>query len=313
MANLVTIIIGPIGAVALVACGSSPPVEPPPDGGESSSATSSATGGSGGVNVGGSGGTGSGSTSSNGCAIGLVDCNEIPADGCEINTRIDPFNCGGCGIKCGLGEACENGSCSTCAVSYNCETAGTAENGWNAWPVIVGSPLHVLAVDVRTDSGGDLYALTNENNAPGDPIAWNALKTSSAGWWRADISFDVKAKGGSLWIATNAPVYLCESRTALAWHSDSVKGPWGPSADPAIPIRVNGYCYVYNAPDCSSGACSDRCADCDGNPANGCETSLELANNCGACTDTCSAPTHCGPGCTPGAPFTCHESFDCTD
>lgn len=52
------------------------------------------------------------------CAIkkcnfgGWDDCNEVAADGCEINLAIDTKNCGACGNACTQGQVCQNGLCS---------------------------------------------------------------------------------------------------------------------------------------------------------------------------------------------------------
>ncbi|OJY25633.1 MAG: hypothetical protein BGO98_33965 [Myxococcales bacterium 68-20] len=48
-----------------------------------------------------------------GCRDGWADCNGSQVDGCEIDTRSDPRNCGGCGITCDLtlGQACVAGKC----------------------------------------------------------------------------------------------------------------------------------------------------------------------------------------------------------
>ncbi|MBX3209041.1 MAG: hypothetical protein KF764_28670 [Labilithrix sp.] len=47
------------------------------------------------------------------CVDGSADCNGAESDGCEVDTRSDPYNCGGCGIRCDLsiGQACVAGKC----------------------------------------------------------------------------------------------------------------------------------------------------------------------------------------------------------
>ena len=47
------------------------------------------------------------------CEENHADCNGNEADGCEIDTRSDPRNCGGCGIVCDAvaGQACVAGKC----------------------------------------------------------------------------------------------------------------------------------------------------------------------------------------------------------
>ncbi len=67
------------------------------------------------------------------CISGFMDCNEIPADGCEINTDQDEENCGGCDTVCVLTHAaptCLNGQCAVggCDEHY-ADDDGIPENG----------------------------------------------------------------------------------------------------------------------------------------------------------------------------------------
>jgi hypothetical protein len=50
------------------------------------------------------------------CAVGSADCNKAPGDGCEVNTKNDPKNCGNCGIDCGA-NACVQGACACASQS----------------------------------------------------------------------------------------------------------------------------------------------------------------------------------------------------
>lgn len=47
------------------------------------------------------------------CRRGFFDCNGVAADGCEVDMRTDPTNCGACGKQCDLaaGQPCLNGKC----------------------------------------------------------------------------------------------------------------------------------------------------------------------------------------------------------
>lgn len=47
------------------------------------------------------------------CAPGFADCNENPDDGCEVDVRSHPANCGACGVACDqrAGQPCIEGKC----------------------------------------------------------------------------------------------------------------------------------------------------------------------------------------------------------
>jgi hypothetical protein len=45
------------------------------------------------------------------CNTGFGNCNGVASDGCEVNTLNDANNCGGCGTRCGVNQACANGYC----------------------------------------------------------------------------------------------------------------------------------------------------------------------------------------------------------
>lgn len=45
------------------------------------------------------------------CCEGWANCDDISDNGCETHTLSDPNNCGGCGIRCPTGVACEDGKC----------------------------------------------------------------------------------------------------------------------------------------------------------------------------------------------------------
>ncbi|MDO9021346.1 MAG: MopE-related protein [Deltaproteobacteria bacterium] len=47
------------------------------------------------------------------CDSGFGDCDANAANGCELDLRSDPNNCGACGRRCGVGVACSVGTCGT--------------------------------------------------------------------------------------------------------------------------------------------------------------------------------------------------------
>ncbi len=45
------------------------------------------------------------------CQYGYADCNELLADGCEVNMQVDNRNCGACGNACLPEQVCSQGKC----------------------------------------------------------------------------------------------------------------------------------------------------------------------------------------------------------
>lgn len=53
----------------------------------------------------------SGACAHGACNTGFADCNGTLADGCEIDTRVDPAHCGSCTTACGAAALCQASSC----------------------------------------------------------------------------------------------------------------------------------------------------------------------------------------------------------
>lgn len=75
------------------------------------------------------------------CNPSFADCNTLPADGCEIDTRSSLTHCGVCGMACGPGLTCR---ASVCATPTD-------------WARRFGSAAADSANDVAYDTAGDVY------------------------------------------------------------------------------------------------------------------------------------------------------------
>lgn len=196
------------------------------------------------------------------CMLGFQDCNGDPADGCEIDTRADPQNCGNCGATCptlsGGAVACRNG---TCVVPMCNPGFGSCNPN---------SPVAACETNLNTDE----YNCGN-CGVPCPPVSmmaracmmgmcssracdsrWQNCNGTTADGCEADTQRDLQHCGG------------CNQPCAAAAGSH------------ATVTCQQGRCVLL--------ACDPGFGDCNGNVGDGCETQLSTSvNNCGACNTRC--------------------------
>jgi RHS repeat-associated protein len=273
------------------------------------------------------------------CNVGFADCDGNAANGCEVDLATSGANCGACGRACAAiangAPACVAGACTVggCDSGYgNCD--GNAANGCETDLTTSASNCGACGHACMAANGtaacvGGACAVgsCNAGFADCDGNAANGcetnLKTSGANCGSCGHVCPVAANmtagcaGGVCGpAACNAgfgdcdmnPVNGCETDlTTSAAHCGACGTPCegGPHATAAC---VGGACALncaagYN--DCDGNpangcetrgmcGCPAGFGDCDGNPANGCETALDANPNCGACGFTCNG------GCTGG-------------
>lgn len=202
----------------------------------------------------GAGGAGAGTAGQGGCKDGFLDCNGNPADGCEVDVRASPENCGACGNLCSFLHAqgfCQQGLC----------VQGDCKDGY----------------DVCDDSG---YCKTNTQKSAehcgscdspckaGEVCSAGQCVVSSCGEGEGDCDDD----------QTNG----CETQLLVDANNCGACGQ--PCAFPgAEGTCAQGVCALLK--------CDEGFANCDGNDANGCEINAQVSvTNCGACGQACSFP-----------------------
>ena len=189
------------------------------------------------------------------CLDGFADCDGDATNGCELATTSDVKNCGGCGVACApvhTGKAtCTAGVCSH----------GTCATGY---------------ADCDNDA-------TNGCEAP------LATDNSNCGACGNACPIDSKCVAGVCTLQCSAPTAKCGSgSSAICTVLADDPNNCGTCGKVCAPIHAD------NAA-CSMGVCGyHKCAatwgDCDGNPANGCETCLICdTSNCGGCGFKCEA------------------------
>ncbi|MFO0653073.1 MAG: hypothetical protein U0326_43040 [Polyangiales bacterium] len=205
------------------------------------------------------------------CDAGFGDCDGDPANGCEVNLRVDPMHCGACSAT-GASRACPAGQvCSAGACAATCGTGTVACDG--------------LCIDASADPAncGACRAACALANATASCVARTCrVLACRAGYADCDRN----------------PANGCE--VSIGGSDRANCGACGRVC--ALP-NATGACA---AGACVPGACAAGFGDCDGVASNGCETRLAVdGSHCGACGRRCAAGQVCaGSACVAACPTT---------
>ena len=219
------------------------------------------------------------------CSTTYRNCNNTPGDGCEVDSATDPLHCGGCGQRCDLPNAAAGCAASACTVE-SC----------------------VGAFKDCNDTAGDGC----EVNSASDANNCGTCNTKCPGVLNGAPGCTAGLCGiGSC----NAPYKDCNGAVADGCEVNTAGDVNNCGAcNNKCPTPANAA-----SASCGAGVCKFTClpgyADCDGNPANGCEVNVNVdGNNCGFCTNVCGLkPNTVGSTCSSGVcKNTCSTGFgDC--
>jgi len=212
------------------------------------------------------------------CNVNFDNCNgALPGnvdDGCEVDKRTDPANCGGCGTQCssnGGTAVCNTGACNTACDSAHANCNGQVTDGCEV--NITSDKLHCGNCTTKCEGGNANWECSNGQ--------CNVLGCSSITYGDCDT---IDANGCEAPLTTLANCGQCGK-----------------------------VCGTQNATaTCVSGNCNTLCQDgygnCDNSAANGCELPVSSdPAHCGASCTSCPQPTNTTRKCTGGV---C--GFDCT-
>lgn len=262
----------------------------------------------------------SGSCSLGPCNSGFENCDNQPANGCEVNLQTSVGNCGSCGLVCDLlntNEVCTAGACGigTCSAGFadcdnttstgcetniltstaHCGTCGNACSFPNGTGTCTSGTCQLSGCaapnadcNLVASDGCEVNTNTNVSHCGGCGKACslpNATAACQAG------ACAVGSCNGAFADCNNVPTDGCEINTNT---STSHCGACG-----KVCSSNNG------TPGCSSGNCTISCtgsfANCDNNVANGCEVNTNTnVNHCGACGNVCPSPGGATPNCVNG-------------
>jgi hypothetical protein len=249
------------------------------------------------------------------------NCNGLVEDGCEVNTDLDPNNCGTCGNKCAAGSHCIDGQC-------GCPDGLTDCNG--ACVDVMNDPNNCTGCGIVCPSYQTLGLPAPPANMKYTCGGGQCGKLICTGYFRdcdrdesngceVNVSNDAAncaqcgnaCDPGQLCAITGAsamPRCLCDSGTLCGGGDTGLNYGCMYLLTDVKNCGACGYqCPGANVPNtrstCGQGICATECvpgyADCDGNPANGCEVNLMVdGSNCGSCNHWCD--TQAGQPCIEG-------------
>jgi hypothetical protein len=245
------------------------------------------------------------------CDAGFANCDGNVANGCETDLNNTVGACGACGRACALANAtptCRAGACavSVCNAGYgDCDAnpANGCETNLNTTPGACGACGRACSLANATAAcaaGACTVASCAANFGNCDGNAANGCETdlrgSNANCGRCGTVCGAGAvcSGGACGSICGAGTTFCGGRCVDLGSDIAHCGACGM----ACPARANA------ATTCAARACGFACsagfADCDANPANGCETNLNTSTtNCGRCGGACVLP-NATPACATG-------------
>jgi hypothetical protein len=246
------------------------------------------------------------------CAAGFADCDGDVADGCEIDTRSDTAHCGSCSNACPIPPnavaTCTRSGCGyTCLAGYS-DCNGLAADGCEVHSAVDNA--NCGACGVTCAAGAEQTAACVDGRCDKACVAgWGDCDGNAANGCETDLTTTTNC--GSCGTTCTAPSYevpVCSQGQCIQcfpYTKDCDKNPANGCETNITTISNCGACgNVCDVPphevgSCgAAGVCSAACVtdfgnanvwgNCDGNPANGCETKLDTPANCGACGHVCA-------------------------
>lgn len=213
------------------------------------------------------------------CIEGFVDCDGEADNGCEA-TLTSMGHCGFCRAQCALANAvasCDSGSCELveCLPGFD-DCDGNAVNGCET------------SLETVKDCGAcGTVCGSVENGVPGCVEGTCGVGSCLGPYGDCDDNAD------------NG----CEQELVGLVHC----GGCGVGCEPANAL---GSCDVGT---CIVESCEGDHRNCNGLPGDGCETTLDTADHCGACGAACELPNTTAFLCDPGAAQRCTVDHGCPD
>lgn len=262
------------------------------------------------------------------CDANHADVDGNLANGCEIDLRIDPNNCGSVGVVCtnptGAVGSCVNKVCrATCSAGYgNCD--GNPLNGCEKLDTMAncgacGTACNAGTQTCQAGACSSVMCAAGTGNCDGN--AANGCETAT----------NTVLNCGGCGVRCTAPAHMtaacdgaCQFTCQAGWADCNGNLADGCEVNVKADANNCGACGTTcsqngGAGTCSNGSCQIACmagttANCNGQVSDGCEVSLKNdVSNCGSCGNACPSKPHASPTCSAtGCGTTCQTNWgDC--
>jgi hypothetical protein len=243
------------------------------------------------------------------CKPGFADCDGNKANGCEVDLKNDPTNCGSCGNGCtlaGTNTTCSGGACTVLSCKPNfgdcdgnlgngCETdtstslahcggcnKGCARANGTATCTLGSCSLSTCNAGFKDCNGVDSDGCEVNANTDVNNCGTCSNKCTASG------ATAVCASGSCDWTACTAGHADCNGV-----HADgcevNLTNDGGNCGTCGHSCSISGTGTQCVGSTCVVTGCSAGYGDCDGNLGNGCETNTQTSMaNCGACGSVCA-------------------------
>lgn len=258
------------------------------------------------------------------CSLGYADCDDMPSNGCEASTSGSAQSCGGCGMSCDNAHGsntCNTGLCSpTCNGMFG-DCDGDVRNGCEA---DLNTQLRCGDCNVSCSNAHGTTACNAGVCMPTCSMTYADCDTDRTNGCETNTATD-PMHCGSCTKACGTNGQICVAGVCQASPCAAGRGECDGDLTVTCETDLNtslancGYCShacttAHGTPKCAAGACGTAScaatyADCDADPATGCEIALNTTTaHCGSCTTgctnahgatVCSAAT-CVPSCNTG-------------
>lgn len=270
------------------------------------------------------------------CRAGYADCNGVASDGCEVDTRFNLENCGGCGIVCEASNgtaACIDGACTTVgcdadfldcnsnpddgcetrvvnndencgACGVDCRTIGGATGACSGRAcIIVGCPTGTGNCDNLAANGCETPLNTTNNcggcgvRCPTGGLCVDGECTCPAGTILCGTTCRAPNGCGGCETLANPPGAACGSCALDRYECSGANATFCPSNTPGN--ACGGCGTLAAAPNSACGYCNTGRNECSTPDAVSCVGATSAAtdnNNCGTCGTVCTGGRSCSGG-----------------